>query len=143
MRHYRYKTILILLIVSIAGCAGSLKGKDPQRDAIQKIVDTQRELQRLRSGILIFAAREQTVPEDIETLVENRILKKIPVVAISGSNRVVLGPLPENPTTDTGDWFYNPDTGEIRVGLTGPQGSVPVSSFLPTYTGTVDPWNDW
>ena len=76
------------------------------------------------------------------SLAEKGFLAEIPAVAIGGCRDIVVvepGRMPDQPENTKGAWYYNTRAGEIREGISGPEGPVPVSSFIPGYDGTVDP----
>ncbi len=144
MRRCLLFTLAVSMLSLSAGCGVFLKGSSPEslkREDINKIVAAQENLQILRRAILSFAAEHKKVPESLEALVEAGFLERIPIVTISGSRRVISGPIPENPTSKTGDWYFDPSTGELRIGITGATGPVPITSFLKHHSTSVVPWN--
>lgn len=116
-----------------------------QLSPAQKVAYTKQALGALRLALRVYARGDSQgrFPPDLNSLIDQRIMKKIPPVHISGSRHVVVGPMPGRPISKTGDWYYDPEKGLLRVGIEGPDGErVPITLFLQTPSG-VDPWGDW
>jgi|GEM_PF-3422929 len=114
----------------------------------ERIYWTKVRLETIRYAVRTYARRfdpEGRFPQDFISLTKTkpRLLKPMLHNLISGSAKVVIGPIPEEPASPTGDWYYDPETGEVRLGITGPDGPIPVTWWLTELNTEIDPWHDW
>jgi prepilin-type N-terminal cleavage/methylation domain-containing protein len=136
-----FTLIELLIVMALLGVLVAVllpKYQDLTPEA--KIAATQQNLESMRSAVLLYAAKYPSPgpPPALDSLVTRNFLRKIPTLKISGSTNVVTGTLPGSPSAN-GDWYYDPSTGEVRVGITNAQ----MSTHLTNYSGPADPWNDW
>lgn len=158
----RSRLLSLMAILALCGLSASCGGNDRtgnmgegdgaeetntlERTASEKIEFSRLNLETFRAAVQIAAARDEQgrLPAHPDSLVAWRFLREIPLLAISGSRRVIVGPLPKRPGSKSGDWYYDPRTGEVRVGIEGPSGSgVPITLFIEETTTNVSPWDDW
>ncbi len=115
----------------------------------ERVYWTQQRLETLRLSVNYYAKRVNQngqFPPDLMTLTETDprpMFKKLPHNLISGSTTVVVGPFPTEPLNQTGAWYYDPEKGEVRLGITGPNGPVPITKWLTDIGRDVNPWRDW
>ncbi len=138
-----FTLIELLIVMALLGVLVAVllpKYQDLTPEA--KIASTQANLETIRSAVLLHAAKYQFLPSNIDTLAPE-FLRKVPVLKISGSTTVTVGTMPGSPGGSTGDWYYDPATGEVKVGINAVGGSAPkMDDFIGSYTGTADPW-EW
>ncbi len=136
-----FTLIELLIVMALLGVLVAVllpKYQDLTPEA--KIASTQANLETIRSAVLLYAAKYQTLPASVDTLAPE-FLRKVPVLKISGSSSVTVGTMPSDPGGTTGDWYYDPASGEVKVGVNAVGGSSPkMDDFITSYTGTVNPW---
>jgi len=139
-----FTLIELLIVMALLGVLVAVllpKYQDLTPEA--KIAASQANLDAVRSAVLLYAAKYQALPDSIAAIVPE-FLRKVPVIKISGSTGVrLVNPMPANPSSATGDWYYCAATGEVRVGINGVGGAVDITTFtgFTNYTGNADPWN--
>jgi prepilin-type N-terminal cleavage/methylation domain-containing protein len=143
-----FTLIELLIVMALLGVLVAVllpKYQDLTPEA--KIAATQQNLESLRSAVLLYAAKYPPPdgtgpPAYLDSLVTRGFLRRIPELKISGSTTVQTGTIPANPSSATGDWYYDPTTGEVRAGINALGGAVPIDNFLTNYTGNANPW-EW
>ncbi len=137
-----FTLIELLIVMALLGVLVAVllpKYQDLTPEA--KIAATQANLETMRSAVLLYAAKYQVLPDSIGALTPE-FLRKVPTLKISGSSTEVFGPMPGTPGAG-GNWYYDPDTGEVKVGINAVGGSPPkMDDFISGYTGTANPW-EW
>ena len=137
-----FTLIELLIVMALLGVLVAVllpKYQDLTPEA--KIASTQANLETIRSAVLLYAAKYQTLPASVATLAPE-FLRKVPVLKISGSITVTVGAMPSAPTGG-GNWYYDPASGEVKVGINAVTDSAPkMDDFITSYTGTADPW-EW
>lgn len=150
-REKGFTLIELLIVMALLGVLVAVllpKYQDLTPEA--KIAATQQNLESLRSAVLLYAAKYPPPdgtgpPAYLDSLVTRGFIRKLPECKISGSSLVVTGPIPSQPADALGKWYYNPSTGEVRVGIMGVGGAaVPITGFtgFTNYTGPQNPW-EW
>ena len=137
-----FTLIELLIVMALLGVLVAVllpKYQDLTPEA--KIASTQANLETIRSAVLLYAAKYQTLPATVDTLAPE-FLRKVPVLKISGSTTVIVGTMPGSPAAG-GNWYYDPASGEVKVGINSISDSAPkMDDFIGSYTGTADPW-EW
>lgn len=137
-----FTLIELLIVMALLGVLVAVllpKYQDLTPEA--KIASTQANLETIRSAVLLHAAKYQFLPSTIDTLAPE-FLRKVPVLKISGSSAVTVGTIPPAPGGTTGDWYYDPVTGEVKVGINAVGESSPnMVDFIGSYSGTANPWS--
>lgn len=137
-----FTLIELLIVMALLGVLVAVllpKYQDLTPEA--KIASTQANLETIRSAVLLHAAKHQVLPATIITLVPE-FLRKVPVLKISESSAVIVGDMPSSPGGTTGDWYYDPTTGEVKVGINVAGGDTPeMNDFISSYSGTANPWS--
>ena len=138
-----FTLIELLIVMALLGVLVAVllpKYQDLTPEA--KITASQANLDAVRSAVLLYAAKYQALPDSIGAIIPD-FLRKVPVLKISGRNNVVNGTMPGSPAAG-GNWYYDPGTGEVRVGITGPGGADPnIDFFIKNYSGSANPWLEW
>lgn len=136
-----FTLIELLIVMALLGVLVAVllpKYQDLTPEA--KIASTQANLETIRSAVLLHAAKYQFLPSNIDTLAPE-FLRKVPVLKISGSTSVTVGTIPPSPGGTTGDWYYDPVSGEVKVGINAVGENSPnMVDFISSYTGTANPW---
>lgn len=136
-----FTLIELLIVMALLGVLVAVllpKYQDLTPEA--KIASTQANLETIRSAVLLHAAKYQFLPSNIDTLAPE-FLRKVPVLKISGSTSVTVGTIPGSPGGTTGDWYYDPVSGEVKVGINAVGENSPnMVDFISSYTGTANPW---
>ncbi len=130
--------VMALLGVLVAVMLPKYQDLTPQA----KLVASQQNLQTIRSAILIFAAKNQTVggmPDSLGDLNTYFPRRKVPTEKISNSNASIEDNDPNDDVTCTnaGGWIYNPVTGSVWVNVND------ITTFITNYTGSANPFIDW
>jgi prepilin-type N-terminal cleavage/methylation domain-containing protein len=137
-----FTLIELLIVMALLGVLVAVllpKYQDLTPEA--KIASTQANLETIRSAVLLHAAKYQTLPATVDTLAPE-FLRKVPVLKISGSTTVIVGTMPSSPAAG-GNWYYDPVSGEVKVGINAVGGSAPkMDDFIGSYSGTANPW-EW
>ena len=142
-----FTLIELLIVMALLGVLVAVllpKYQDLTPEA--KIAATQQNLESLRSAVLLYAAKYPPPtgtgpPAYLDSLVTRGFIRKIPELKISGSSTVVTGNMPSTPAAG-GNWYYDPNTGEVRVGITGVGGTDPNIDAFISYSGPANPW-EW
>ena len=134
-----FTLIELLIVMALLGVLVAVllpKYQDLTPEA--KIAATQQHLESLRSAVLLYTAKNYTpvFPPSLDSLVTKGFIRKMPEVKISGKT-TFTNTIPGSPA-NTGNWVYDPGTGEVRVDLD----NAGVKTFITTYTGTANPW-EW
>ena len=139
-----FTLIELLIVMALLGVLVAVmlpKYQDLTPEA--KLVASQQNLQTIRSAILIYAAKNQTtggMPDSLGDLRDYFPRKKIPVEKISGLNTAIEDADPDDDavvSTNAGGWIYNPTTGTVFVNV------ATISTFITSYSGSVNPFTDW
>ena len=135
-----FTLIELLIVMALLGVLVAVllpKYQDLTPEA--KIAATQQNLETLRSAVLIFAARhpEVGIPSNLDTLVAEGLIRRIPTEKISGLTSVSISTEAAMSCTNAGGWLYASDTGLVMVNVNN------IVTFIPSYTGTVNPYADW
>ena len=130
--------VMALLGVLVAVMLPKYQDLTPQA----KLVASQQNLQTIRSAILIFAAKNQTVggmPDSLGDLNTYFPRRKVPTEKISNSNASIEDTDPNDDVTCTnaGGWIYNPVTGSVWVNVNN------ITTFITNYSGSANPFTDW
>ncbi len=143
-REKGFTLIELLIVMALLGVLVAVmlpKYQDLTPEA--KLVASQQNLQTIRSAILIYAAKNQTVggmPDSLGDLINYFPRRKIPIEKISGtnSNRTVTEADDGDVTSaNAGGWVYNSTTGTVFVDVND------ITVFISNYTGSEVPFTDW
>ncbi len=137
-----FTLIELLIVMALLGVLVAVllpKYQDLTPEA--KIAASQANLDAARSAVLLYAAKYQALPDTFGAVIPE-FLRKVPVLKISNSTTVVSGTIPGSPAAG-GNWYYDPGSGEVRVGITGIGGTDPNIDFFINYSGSVNPWLEW
>jgi prepilin-type N-terminal cleavage/methylation domain-containing protein len=135
-----FTLIELLIVMALLGVLVAVllpKYQDLTPEA--KIAATQQNLETLRSAVLIYAARhpEVGIPSSLDTLVAEGLIRKMPTVKISGSITTTVTTELGMSCSNGGGWLYASDTGLVMVDINN------IVTFIPSYTGSVNPYADW
>ena len=138
-----FTLIELLIVMALLGVLVAVmlpKYQDLTPEA--KLVASEQNLQTIRSAILIFAAKNQTVggmPDSLGDLKTYFPRRKVPTEKISNSNASIIDNDPNDAVTCTnaGGWIYNPVTGSVWVNVND------ITVFISNYTGSANPFADW
>ncbi len=131
-----FTLIELLIVIALLGTAIALvlpiyEDLTPEG----KIATTQTNLGTLRSAVTLYAGKIGKFPNDLDLLISEGFLKKIPKEMIIGSDDVTVDP--RKRPSFKGGWVYFSDMGEVKVNVNqkGLREIVPKTH--------VDPYNDW
>lgn len=140
-----FTLIELLIVMALLGVLVAVmlpKYQDLTPEA--KIVTSQQNLSTIQSAVLIYAAKNLSpaLPDSIGTLAALGLFarKRVPTEKISGLNTALtVSEADDNNVTCTnaGGWIYNDVTGSVWVNVNN------IQTFIPNYTGTKNPFNDW
>jgi len=135
-----FTLIELLIVMALLGVLVAVllpKYQDLTPEA--KIAASSQNLETLRSAVLIYAARhpEVGIPSNLDTLWQDGLIRRIPFEKISNSDDVLISTEAAMSCTNAGGWLYASDTGLVMVNVNN------IVTFIPSYTGTVNPYTDW
>jgi prepilin-type N-terminal cleavage/methylation domain-containing protein len=135
-----FTLIELLIVMALLGVLVAVllpKYQDLTPEA--KIAATQQHLETLRSAVLLYTSKNYNPvfpPHPDSLITKGFIPRRMPEIKISGSSAVTISSPMATSSSNSGQWLYDPITGDVRVDIND------ITTFISNYSGTVNPF-EW